>query len=152
MENKKRFYVYNSWEKAISMLSTEEKAEMLMNLFKYGKGEEPTLNTSGLKLVWAGMEFLLDKDSTKYQEAVTRGKNAALKRQSAVPQKITTAPTINLRHGIDNDNVNDNVNVNDNGNDNGNGDGDGGGTMEMSSTWEQDKMNQLMNMKALLNY
>tara|TARA_R110000787_G_scaffold143457_1_gene257075 strand:- start:119 stop:544 length:426 start_codon:yes stop_codon:yes gene_type:complete len=117
---KKRFYIYSSWEKAISMLSTEEKAEMLMNLFKYGNNEEPILNTSGLKFVWAGMEFLLDKDSTKYQEAVSRGKNAARKRQTPVPQKLSIVPPNTERHDIDNDN--DNVNVNDNDNENGNGD------------------------------
>ena len=43
----------------MELLSTEEKATMLMNLFKYNEGAEPILNTSGLKLVWAGMRFLL---------------------------------------------------------------------------------------------
>ena len=32
-QNKKRFYVYGSWEEQFEILSTEEKATMLMNLF-----------------------------------------------------------------------------------------------------------------------
>tara|TARA_R110000764_G_scaffold39555_4_gene88467 strand:+ start:844 stop:1323 length:480 start_codon:yes stop_codon:yes gene_type:complete len=115
MENKKRFYIYNSWKDAIELLSTEEQGTMLMNLFKYSEGMEPTLNTSGLKLVWASMRYLLERDSAKYEEAVQRGKNAASKRQAAVPQSKAAAPQIDLLHGIDNDNVN----VNDNGNENG---------------------------------
>ena len=126
MENKKRFYIYNSWKDAIELLSTEEQGTMLMNLFKHSEGMEPTLDTSGLKLVWAGMKFLLEQDNAKYQEAVQRGKNAASKRQLTAPQSkltaphdIVTAPQIDLLHRIDNDNVNDNVNANDNRNGNG---------------------------------
>ena len=124
MENKKRFYIYNSWKDAIELLSTEEQGTMLMNLFKHSEGMEPTLDTSGLKLVWAGMKFLLEQDNAKYQEAVQRGKNAASKRQLTAPQSkltaphdIVTAPQIDLLHRIDNGNVN----VNDNDNRNGNG-------------------------------
>ena len=120
MENKKRFYIYNSWKEAMELLSTEEKATMLMNLFKYNEGAEPILNTSGLKLVWAGMRFLLEKDSAKYEAAVQRGKNAASKRQLTAPQSKAAAPQIDLLHDIDNDNVNDNDNdkVNENEDDN----------------------------------
>jgi hypothetical protein len=109
---KKRFYVYQSWEEQMELLSTEEKATMLMNLFKYQRGEEPILDTTGLKLVWAGMKFLLEKDDAEYQNAVQRGKNAVLKRQSAVPQTNIVEPQTTLRHRIDN--VNDNANVNGN--------------------------------------
>ena len=94
----------------MELLSTEEKATMLMNLFKYNEGAEPILNTSGLKLVWAGMRFLLEKDSAKYEAAVQRGKNAASKRQLTAPQSKSLTPQIDLLHGIDNDNVNDNDN------------------------------------------
>tara|TARA_R110000796_G_scaffold221501_1_gene337644 strand:+ start:266 stop:745 length:480 start_codon:yes stop_codon:yes gene_type:complete len=118
MENKKRFYIYNSWKEAMELLSTEEKAIMLMNLFKYNEGAEPILNTSGLKLVWAGMRFLLEKDSAKYKAAVQRGKNAASKRQLTAPQSKSLAPQIDLLHDIDNDNVNDNDNDKVNENDN----------------------------------
>ena len=117
---KKRFYVYQSWEEQMELLSTEEKATMLMNLFKHQRGEEPILDTTGLKLVWAGMKFLLEKDDAEYQKSVQRGKNAALKRQATAPQTNTAAPQKELRHRIDNVNVNDNVNGN--GNDDVNGD------------------------------
>ena len=144
---KKRFYVYQSWEEQMELLSTEEKATMLMNLFKYQRGEEPTLDTTGLKLVWAGIKFLLEKDDTEYQNAVQRGKNAVLKRQTtephnnvaephnnvAEPQILSAVPQIELRHRIDN--VNDNVNDNDNVN----GNGDGGDWMMMFRQGETPK-------------
>jgi len=116
---KKRFYVYGSWEEQFEILTTEEKATMLMNLFKYSRGDEPTLDTTGLKLVWAGMKFLLEQDDTKYQAAVQRAKNTkpqkqlmAPQTQIVEPQKQLMAPQIELLNHTDNDNVN--VNVNDN--------------------------------------
>jgi len=111
---KKRFYVYGSWEEQFEILTTEEKATMLMNLFKYSRGIEPTLDTTGLKLVWAGMKFLLEQDDTKYQAAVQRAKNTKPQKTSMEPQKQLMAPQINLLNHTDNDNVNVNDNVNDN--------------------------------------
>jgi hypothetical protein len=89
---KKRFYVYGSWEEQFEILTTEEKATMLMNLFKYSRGFEPTLDTTGLKLVWAGMKFLLEQDDTKYQAAVQRAKNTKPQKQLMEPQKQLMAP------------------------------------------------------------
>jgi hypothetical protein len=109
---KKRFYVYGSWEEQFEILTTEEKATMLMNLFKYSRGIEPILDTTGLKLVWAGMKFLLEQDDTKYQAAVQRAKNTKPQKQLMEPQKQLMAPQIELLNHTDNDNVNDNVNVN----------------------------------------
>jgi hypothetical protein len=120
---KKRFYVYSSWEEQFEILTTEEKATMLMNLFKYAKGEEPILDTTGLKLVWAGMKYLLEQDDTKYQAAVQRAKNTKLQKQvmepqiqSMEPQTQIMEPQNNLLNHTDNVNVNVNVNVNDNDN------------------------------------
>ena len=126
---KKRFYLYSSWEEQFEMLSTEEKATMLMNLFKHAKNEEPVLNTTGLKLVWAGMKYLLESDDIKYQAAVQRAKNTKPQplvmepqKQPMVPQPLSMEPQkqpmepqSSLRHYTDNVNVNDNVDVNGNG-------------------------------------
>ena len=89
------------------MLSVDEQAQMLQNFFNYAKGEEPVLNTSGLKLVWAGIKFLLEQDHEKYCGTVERARGAA-KSTRGTAKKLT----------VPSDNVNVNVNVNDNVNDN----------------------------------
>lgn len=113
---KKRFYVYGSWEEQFEILTTEEKATMLMNLFKYQRGIEPILDTTGLKLVWAGMKFLLEQDEAKYQAAVQRAKNTKPQKQIMEPQIKVMEPQNQLLNHIDNVNVNVNVNDKDNGN------------------------------------
>lgn len=138
--NKKRFYVYSSWEEQFELLTTEEKATMLMNLFKYAKGEEPTLDTTGLKLVWAGMKFLLEKDNAEYQKSVQRAQKAAQAKKLAVqvpkspePVKQKPEPVKTNLNRVVNDNVN--VNVNDKGNDDGNDDGNDKGNEEPNVKW-----------------
>jgi hypothetical protein len=113
--NKKRFYVYASWEEQFELLTTEEKATMLMNLFKYAKGEEPILDTTGLKLVWAGMKFLLEKDNTEYQKSVQRAQNAASAKKISVQVPTSPEPVKQKPEPV----LNRFVNVNDNDNDNG---------------------------------
>jgi len=115
---KKRFYVYGSWEEQFEILTTEEKATMLMNLFKYSRGIEPTLDTTGLKLVWAGMKFLLEQDDTKYQAAVSRAQKSAQAKKLPEPVNTKPEPVNILWPRIDNDNVNVNENVNENENKN----------------------------------
>ena len=126
---KKRFYLYTSWQESISLLSTEEQAQMLQNFFNYAKGEEPVLNTSGLKLVWSGMKFLLEQDHKKYCDAVERARGTKTKSMvpqlnSMVPQKNTMVPYDNV-----NVNVNDNVDEND----------------RVTAETAVDKFNRLMN-------
>ena len=140
---KTRFFIYQSWEESFKLLSVEEQATMLMNFFKYHRGEKPILNTPGLKFVWAGINFLLEKDNESYKQAAKRGKNATEKRlekqaklkelekQMAELQSTITSPynTTTEPHNIIAEpqqdcyvNVNDNVNnnVNDNVNEDGN--------------------------------
>ena len=88
------------------MLSIDEQAQMLHNFFNYAKGEEPVLNTSGLKLVWAGMKFLLEQDHEKYCGTVERARGAAKSTRGTV--KKLAVPSDNV-----NDNDNDNVDEND---------------------------------------
>ena len=136
--NKKRFYVYASWEEQFELLTTEEKATMLMNLFKYAKGEEPILDTTGLKLVWAGMKFLLEKDNTEYQKSVQRAQNAASAKKISVqvptsPEPVKQKPEPVLNRFV-NVNVNDNDNDNDNGDVKGNDNGDVKGNVKFHNT------------------
>lgn len=118
---KKRFYVYASWEEQMELLSVDEKATMLMNLFNYQKNEEPILDTPMLKMCWASMKFLLEKDTKAYDASVERGRQAG-KQNNKTPHTTTqphTAPFNAVSTHVDNDNVN----VNENGNGNGNGNG-----------------------------
>ena len=114
---KKRFYLYTSWQESISLLSTQEQAQMLHNFFNYAKGEEPVLNTPELKLVWAGINYLLQEDDRKYSERIEIARNANKVRhikKDTLPQndlrsvKEDTLPYVNVNVN-DNDNVNANV-------------------------------------------
>jgi len=135
--NKKRFYLYQSWQETIKLLSIEEQATMLMNFFKYANNEEVTLNTPALQIAWSGFSFLLENDNIKYQEAVERGQKAGQSKKSVPvlnepvpvknkpePVKDEPAPVLNEPAPVEknryvHDNVNDNVNVNVNDNENG---------------------------------
>ena len=120
---KKRFYIYASWEEMFDILSAEEKATMLMNLFKYQKGDEPVLNTSGLKIAWNGMKYLLEKDNENYQKKLNTMKDNAKANPklgnklpdigSILPDIRSSIPDIRWLSDNDNDNDNDNVNGND---------------------------------------
>jgi hypothetical protein len=132
---KKRFYLYTSWQESISLLSTEEQAQMLQNFFNYAKGEEPVLNTPSLKLVWAGFNYLLQEDDRKYNERIEIARNANKVRHV----KKDTLPQNNLRSVKEDTltyvNVNDNVNANDNVDEND----------RVTAETAVDKFNRLMN-------
>ena len=115
------------------MLSIDEQAQMLHNFFNYAKGEEPVLNTSGLKLVWAGMKFLLEQDHKNYCDAV--GRAHGTKKNKPVPQNKSMVPQNNTM--VPYDNVNVNVNVNDNENVDEND--------RVTAETAVDKFNRLMN-------
>ena len=142
---KKRFYVYESWREQMELLNVDEKATMLMNLFRFQNNEEIVLDTPMLKMCWASMKFLLEKDQIAYTAAVERGKKAG--KSNKKTNDTITAPLqphiTPLRNRVDNDNdnVNDNVNVNDN--DDGNGDGNGDG----DDSWEMIQTMKLVEMK-----
>ena len=130
--SKKRFFIYNSWQPTIELLTTEEKAEMLINFFRYQNNQPLVLNTSGLKMAWASFSYLLDKDSTNYSAkkdvmAANRAKRVISTTDSDVnTNKIDVSTTtsindLNVSTNVLSDNVNVNVKVNDNDNDNGNG-------------------------------
>lgn len=139
---KKRFYVYNSWREQMELLSVEEQATMLMNLFRFQNDEEVVLDTPMLKMCWTSMKFLLDKDTASYNASVERGKNAGKSNKKTndtvtVPLQHHMTP---LRNRVDNVNVNDNVNDNVNVNEDGNGDGDGDDSWEMLQMMKWDEM------------
>ena len=108
---KKRFYVYYSWKEQMELLSTEEKATMLMNLFSFQENKEPILDTPMLKMCWASMKFLLEKDTIEYNNKVERGRNAG-QLNHKVPHGAVAVRYDTVQSNVDNDNVNVNVNVN----------------------------------------
>ena len=123
---KKRFYIYASWEETFELLTIEERATMLMNLFRYQRGEEPILDTSGLKITWSSIKYLLESDNKKYEiklETIKQNSKSNPKLGNNVPN-TGYVPNTNkslldigknkLDIGSPNDNVNVNVNVNDN--------------------------------------
>ena len=116
----------------MELLSTEEKATMLMNLFRFQENEEPILDTPMLKMCWASMKFLLEKDAVEYNNKVDRGRNAG-QSNNKVPYGTVTVQYDTVQNNIDNvnDNVNDNVDVNE--------DGDGSDWMTMFRQGETPK-------------
>ena len=68
--------VYASWEDSFELLTIEEQAQFLKNLFLYNKGEDPILNTSGLKMLWTTIKFTLEKDKQSYSNKVEGAKKA----------------------------------------------------------------------------
>ena len=65
---KQSFIIYKSWEDGFSMLSNEEQAQMLRNLFLWHRNEEPILNTPSLKLVWKLIQFNLVNNAENYDK------------------------------------------------------------------------------------
>lgn len=124
-EEKASFIIYKSWEDAFSMLSNEEQAQMMRNLFLWHRNEEPVLNTPSLKLVWSLIEFNLIQNAENYDKrSETSARNGKL---GGAPKGNTNAKKQPIQPNSTYNNPNDNVNVDDNGNeyekeyDNGNG-------------------------------
>lgn len=127
---RKSFPVYLSWKDSIKLLSVEEKAQFLDNLFNFNSGEDIELNTPMLTMFWKSIEYNLKDAIEKYDAKVTTMKknaesNSKLQktqyRESTDLILETTEPNIgsqNSQSRLYNDNVNDNVNVKENENEN----------------------------------
>ena len=55
-----------SWEAAFELLSVEEIAEIVMNLFRFNKGQEAILTTQLTKMMWKNIEPTLIINREKY--------------------------------------------------------------------------------------
>ena len=60
------FLVMQSWEAAFELLSVEEIAEIVMNLFRFNKGQEAILTTQLTKMMWKNIEPTLIINREKY--------------------------------------------------------------------------------------
>jgi hypothetical protein len=128
VKTRKSFPVYLSWKDSIKLLSVEEKAQFLDNLFNFNSGEEIELNTPMLTMFWKSIEYNLKDAIEKYDAKVKTMKDNALSnpklqktqyRETKDPILETTIPNISSinsqsRLYNDNDNDNDNEKENDN--------------------------------------
>ena len=132
-DEKPSFIMYKSWEEAFELLSIEEQAQMMKNLFLWHRNEEPVLNTQSLKLVWKLIEFNLIHNAENYDKrsetsskngksgGAPKGNKNALKEKYDIEEQ-PNQPIFNLNQPITTyNNPNDNGNVNGNGNGNVNG-------------------------------
>jgi hypothetical protein len=81
---RKSFVVYTSWRDCFELLDEAEKAQMLMNLFDYHEGNEPTLNTKSLQIAWSVIKPLLKLNTDKYANQVERAMINVEKRKADV--------------------------------------------------------------------
>ncbi len=153
-EEKQSFIIYKSWEDGFSMLSNEEQAQMLRNLFLWHRNEEPILNTPMLKLVWKLIEFNLINNAENYDKrsetssengkkgGAPKGNNNALKaKYDMIEQPNQPKSTYNKPN--DNDNGNDKVNVNEYEKDNEKVNGNGYDNEKLNKDFEE--MEQIIN-------
>jgi hypothetical protein len=129
-KEKKSFIVYQSWEDAFNLLTTEEKSQFITNLFLFHRGEDIKLQTPMLSMFWKSIEFNLKRNVDEYDlRSITSAENGA---KGGAPKGNTNArkqpnqpnqpnEIVGYTYSTKN-NPNDNVNdsVNGNGNENGN--------------------------------
>ena len=129
---RKSFVVYTSWKDCFELLDQAEKAQMLMNLFDYHEGKEPTLNTKALQIAWSVIKPLLQMNQSKYEAQVERALNNVEKRK-------TDVGTTSLPPRVSNDNVNVDVNVDEkvNGNVNYN--------INVDNNFDEEEFNRIFN-------
>ena len=122
-DEKQSFIIYKSWEEAFELLTIEEQAQMMKNLFRWHRNEEPVLNTNSLKIVWSIIQYNLIKNAENYDKrSETSSKNGKLGgapkgNRNALKDKYDMVEQPNQPNSTYN-NPNDNDNGNDNGNDN----------------------------------
>jgi len=112
---RKSFVIYTSWRECFELLDEAEKAQMLMNLFDYHEGIEPTLNTKSLQIAWSVIKPLLKMNNDKYVNQVDRAMLNVEKRKADHVKMVSRLGDSESRPRVSNDNVNvdDNVDVND---------------------------------------
>lgn len=119
-DEKQSFIIYKSWEEAFSLLTIEEQAQMMKNLFLWHRNEQPVLNTPSLNIVWKLIQFNLIQNAENYDKrsetsaqngakgGAPKGNKNALKKKY---DEFNQPNQPNLTYNNPNDNVNDNGNV-----------------------------------------
>ena len=99
LKEKNSFMMYHTWINQFNMLSPEEFVNMVNNLYRCDKGEEPILNTQMEKVIWEGMGFVVEANKTKWEAraAASRANGA----QGGAPVKATPEQ-LNLLNNLDN--------------------------------------------------
>lgn len=87
LKEKNSFMMYHTWINQFNMLSPEEFVNMVNNLYRSDKGEEPILNTQMEKVIWEGMGFVVEANKVKWEERAAASRaNGAL---GGAPVKLT---------------------------------------------------------------
>ena len=87
MKEKNSFMMYHTWINQFNMLSPEEFVNMVNNLYRSDKGEDPILNTQMEKVIWEGMGFIVEANKVKWEERAAASRaNGAL---GGAPPKLT---------------------------------------------------------------
>jgi hypothetical protein len=87
LKEKNSFMMYHTWINQFNMLSPEEFVNMVNNLYRSDKGEEPVLNTTMEKVIWEGIGFVVEANKVKWEERAAASRaNGAL---GGAPPKIT---------------------------------------------------------------
>lgn len=83
MEQKKKIDIYRQnsflmmqgWEASFELLSSEEIAEITMNLFRFNRGEIVILTTPLTKMMWKNIEPTLIINREKYINKINNQKS-----------------------------------------------------------------------------
>lgn len=73
------FFFYTSWKPYVEMMDCEETKRFINNLINYTEGNEIELITQTDKLVWIGVQPLLDNNEEKRQRVIERNRNNGTK-------------------------------------------------------------------------
>lgn len=86
-KEKNSFMMYHTWINQFNMLTPDEFVNMVNNLYRCDKGEEPVLRTQMEKVIWEGMGFVVEENISKWEDraAASRANGA----QGGAPKKLT---------------------------------------------------------------
>lgn len=127
-KEKKSFIVFQSWEEPFNMLTTNEKAQFITNLFLFHRGEDVIIDSPMLEMFWKSIEYNLKRNVDEYDlRSVTSAENGARGGAPKGNQNAKKQPNNNLNqpnqpmYNFESTNsTKNNPNDNDNDNDNGN--------------------------------
>jgi hypothetical protein len=69
------FLIMQSWEASFELLSSEEIAEIVMNLFRFNKGQKAILTTPLTKMMWKNIQPTLILNRQKYINKINNSKS-----------------------------------------------------------------------------
>lgn len=96
LKEKNSFMMYHTWINQFNMLSPEEFVNMVNNLYRCDKGQQPILNTQMEKVIWEGMGFVVEANKAKWEAKAEQSRLNGAK--GGAPVKITKKQSQNLNN------------------------------------------------------